>query len=69
MLLKNCRFVVADSGRILENANIFIEKGKIISVSGKGSLPKGSKSGKVIDCKNKIAIPSFANMHTHTPKA
>jgi 5-methylthioadenosine/S-adenosylhomocysteine deaminase len=69
MILKNCRFVIADSKKLLENVDIEIDEkeGKIISVVNfleKSSIKKTHK-GKVIDCSNKIVMPSFANTHTH----
>ena len=62
MLLKNCRFVITPKG-VLENVNVIVENGKIASVTD--AIPKGSKKDKIIDCKDKIVSPSFANAHTH----
>ena len=63
ILLKNCRFVITqdEKRRIFKNANVIVDdKGRIISI-GK----EQDKSDYVIDCKNKVVLPSLKNMHTH----
>lgn len=59
IVLKNCRYVIADAENILENVDILVEDGVIVSVS------RGLGGGEEIDCRKKIAIPGLVNAHTH----
>lgn len=60
IVLKNCRYVVADAFTILEDVDILVEDGKIVSVE------RGLGGGDEIDCREKIVIPGLVNAHTHS---
>ena len=62
ILLKNCSCILTQdkSRSILKGMDILIEDGMIQEI-GKNL----SKSGKVIDCKDKLAMPGLVNTHNH----
>ncbi len=62
ILIKNARFIIQDSTKILERKDILIEDNKISSI---GKIK--DKSDIIIDGSSFIVAPSFANMHTHLP--
>ena len=57
MVLNNLKIVLKD--RVIENGFIVIENDKIVSIG------KGSYDGAAIDCKGKIAMPGFIDIHIH----
>ena len=55
---------------IIENGNIFIDKGRIAFTGNKHQLKKflsknNFRNYKVIDGKNKVVTPGFVDSHTH----
>ncbi len=62
ILLKDCAMILTqDNDRsILKNQDILIKDGKIAEIG-----QNLSKSGYVIDCKNKLAMPGLVNTHNH----
>ncbi len=72
LLLKNCRYVVTQdpNRRVLENADVLIEGGRITRVGKTGKLdgagkPGKTKPGEVIDCSSSLVMPGLINTHTH----
>ncbi len=68
IVLKNCAYVLTQNEKrdVLKNCNIVIEDGKIVSIS-KSINKRNHKEHEIIDCSNKIVMPSFINAHTHSP--
>lgn len=60
VVLKNCRYVVANPSTVLEDVDILVEDGRIVSVE------RGLGGGDEIDCREKIVIPGLVNAHTHS---
>ena len=60
--LQNLNLIDVDKGRVLCNASLRIEEGKIASF-GVGILPQ--KSDKKIDCKGAYALPGLIDAHCH----
>jgi dihydroorotase len=56
MLIKNCRLVTS---REIIFADVLIEGEKIVNIG------RGSRSGEVIDAKNKFVIPGLVDVHVH----
>ena len=63
LLIKNVTLVPMDGkNEAVENTNIYIEKDKIIYI---GELRQDIKVDRIIDGKNKVAMPGLINAHTH----
>lgn len=62
LLIEKADFVVGE--KILKNASIYIEEGKIVWV-GKGDLPTGIEK---IDARKCVVLPALVNAHTHLPE-
>jgi len=63
LLIKDVTLVPIDGQRdVIENTNIYIEGDRIVHI---GDLREDYKVDKVIDGKNKVAMPGFVNSHTH----
>ncbi len=63
-LVSNCHIVDVLNDTILENRNILVLKGRIVSIDCvKINIPKGVQ---VIDAKEKYLMPSLWDMHMHT---
>ena len=60
--LQNLNLIDVDKGRVLCNASLRIEEGKIASF-GVGILPQ--KGDKKIDCKGAYALPGLIDAHCH----
>ncbi len=62
ILLKNCSYILTQDAKrsILRNQDILIEDGKIAGIG-----QNLSKSGYIIDCKDKLAMPGLINTHNH----
>lgn len=64
ILLKNILAVVPEGEKdVVKETSIYIENGRI---SGMGEMPEGFVAEKVIDGKDKLAIPGLINCHTHS---
>lgn len=59
-LIKNVYAFLPDGTTPL--TNILIDRDKIVGV---GEVPADFRAAKVIDGKNKFAVPGFVNAHTH----
>lgn len=66
ILLKNIDIVSVDSNRFMKNRNIFIQDGYIRWIDASHESHPEIKPDKVIDGKNKIAMPGLVNTHTHS---
>ncbi len=63
LLIKDVTLVPIDGQRdVIENTNIYIEGDRIVHI---GDLREDYKVDKVIDGKNKVAMPGLVNSHTH----
>ena len=63
LIIKNVTIVPMDGKEdVLENTNIYIEEEKITHI---GKLEDDIKATKIIDGKNKVAMPGLINTHTH----
>lgn len=63
ILIKGINFVPMDGqSEVIENKNIYIQDGEIIHI---GDIREDLKPIKVIDGKNKVAMPGLINSHTH----
>ncbi len=67
LLIRNARFIVTmDSARrILENASIYVENGRIVEVGFFEELKYAKKDDIVIDAGNYIVAPGFVQTHVH----
>ncbi|NMB26686.1 MAG: amidohydrolase [Tissierellia bacterium] len=63
LLIKNVTLVPMDGkNEVVENTNIYIEKDKIKHI---GELKQDIEVDRIIDGKNKVAMPGLINAHTH----
>lgn len=62
VLIENADFVVGK--RVLRNASVYTEEGKILWV-GKGGVPAGAEK---IDARKCVILPALVNAHTHLPE-
>ena len=63
ILIKNINIIPMDGVKeSIENSNIYIEEDKIIHI---GELRDDLEITRIIDGKNKLAIPGLVNAHTH----
>jgi 5-methylthioadenosine/S-adenosylhomocysteine deaminase len=63
MLIKNVDLIpMDDKNEVIKNTNIYIQNDKIIHI---GEIREDIKVERVIDGKNKIAMPGLINSHTH----
>lgn len=66
ILIKNIDIITADKdNEFISNGQILISDG-IIEFAGKGEIPEGFLPDKIIDGKNKLAMPGLVNAHTHS---
>ena len=66
ILVKNIDVVTCDeSNRVIKNTNIGIKENYIYFIGGDEEKLKEFKADKVIDGKNKLAMPGLINTHTH----
>jgi 5-methylthioadenosine/S-adenosylhomocysteine deaminase len=63
ILIQNTTAITLDDqNRVLDDADIAIEGGKIAAV---GKAPDGFAADEVIDGREHVALPAFFNAHTH----
>ncbi len=64
IVIKNILAVLPEGeSDVIKETNIFIEGNKIAAV---GDMPEGFQEDKVIDGKDRLAIPGLVNCHTHS---
>ena len=64
IILKNILAIVPEGGKdVVKETSIYIEKDRIAAI---GEEPEGFVADKVIDGKDKLAIPGLVNCHTHS---
>ena len=64
ILLKDILAILPEGNEdIIRKTSIYIEGNEIISI---GREPEGFSADKVIDGKDRLAIPGFINCHTHS---
>lgn len=64
IVLKNILALLPEGDTdVIRETDIYIEGSRIASI---GSMPEGFKEDKVIDGKNRLAIPGLVNCHTHS---
>ena len=64
IILKNILAIVPEGGKdVVKETSIYIEKDRIAAI---GEEPEGFMVDKVIDGKDKLAIPGLVNCHTHS---
>lgn len=63
LLIQNADILTLDAqDRVLENANIVVEGGRIIAL---GETPREFAADEIIDARQHVALPGFFNAHTH----
>ena len=63
LLIKNITILsMAGKDEVIENTNMYIEDDKIVHI---GELKEDIKVNRIIDGKNKVAMPGLVNAHTH----
>lgn len=63
LLIKNITILPMDGkDEVIENTNMYIEDDKIVHI---GELKEDIKVNRIIDGKNKVAMPGLINAHTH----
>lgn len=66
ILIKNIDIIAADDNvRFIKNGNIYIKNNIIDFIGAPGEFARGFQPDKVIDGKNKLAMPGLVNTHTH----
>ncbi|MCM1125668.1 MAG: amidohydrolase [Lachnospiraceae bacterium] len=64
IVLKNILALLPEGDTdVIRETDLYIEGSRIVSI---GSMPEGFKEDKVIDGKNRLAIPGLVNCHTHS---
>lgn len=64
IVLKNILAVLPEGkSDVIKETNIFIEGNKIAAI---GDMPEGFKADKVIDGRDRLAMPGLVNSHTHS---
>jgi 5-methylthioadenosine/S-adenosylhomocysteine deaminase len=67
ILIKNVDVIISGSEQnIIRNGNIGIQGDTILFVNAGGNTPPGFNPDKVIDGKNRLAMPGLVNAHTHS---
>ncbi|RCX17163.1 5-methylthioadenosine/S-adenosylhomocysteine deaminase [Anaerobacterium chartisolvens] len=68
ILLKNMDIITGDAlGSCIKDGNVAIKDGIIYSVGKLSELADDFKPEKIIDGKNRLAMPGLVNAHTHSP--
>jgi imidazolonepropionase-like amidohydrolase len=66
IVFRSVNVIPMDSERVLENQDVVIKDGKILSVGPTGQV-KFDKSALVVEAKGKYLMPGLAEMHAHIP--
>src|SRR5262245_57959985 len=66
IVFKSVTVVPMDKEQVLENQDVVVKDGKIMSIAKSGKA-KYSKGALVVDAKGKYLIPGLAEMHAHVP--
>jgi 5-methylthioadenosine/S-adenosylhomocysteine deaminase len=71
LLIKNARylFTMNKQKKILKNGAVAVEGNKIIDLGKTRDIEKKHQSKIIIDARNKIVMPGFINVHTHSSSA
>ncbi|MFW6122080.1 MAG: amidohydrolase family protein, partial [Petrotogales bacterium] len=64
LLVKNARILNPD-GKLSENKNILIEKGKIKRIIDHPDETELNKNHQILNCRGDFVVPGFMNCHTH----
>ncbi len=67
LLIRDAKFIITmDSARrVLENASIYVEEGRIVEVGFFEELKYAKKDDIIIDAKNMVITPGFVQTHVH----
>ncbi len=66
ILIKNVTIVPMDTERIVPGQDVFVSKGKIVSVGNTGKIKTGDNIF-IVDGTGKFLMPGLAEMHAHVP--
>lgn len=66
VVFRSVNVIPMDSERVLENQDVVVREGKIVSINPTGKV-KLDLSALVVDAKGKYLIPGLAEMHAHIP--
>lgn len=66
IVFRSVNVIPMDAERVLENQDVVVKDGKILSVGATGKV-KYDKSSLVVEAKGKYLIPGLAEMHAHIP--
>ncbi len=66
IVFRSVNVIPMDSERVLENQDVVIKDGKILSLGTAGQV-KFDKSALVVEAKGKYLMPGLAEMHAHIP--
>jgi len=66
VVFKSVSIIPMDTERVLDNQDVVIKDGKILSIGATGKV-KYDKSALVVEAKGKYLIPGLAEMHAHIP--
>lgn len=66
IVFRSVNVVPMDAERVLENQDVVVKDGKILSIGASGNV-KFDKAALVVEAKGKYLIPGLAEMHAHIP--
>lgn len=66
VVFKSVSVIPMDTERVIDNQDVVIKDGKILSIGATGKV-KYDKSALVVEAKGKYLIPGLAEMHAHIP--
>lgn len=65
-VLKSAEIITMDEERkIWNNASLVIENEQIVAIDTDEKIGKSVQADRVINCRGKVLLPGFVNMHTH----
>jgi 5-methylthioadenosine/S-adenosylhomocysteine deaminase len=69
IIIKNAIVIpVVPSGKLMKDAGIIIEAGKIVQIGTSAQVRSESCGHEIIDANNCVVIPGLINAHTHLPE-